>query len=365
MNSRTCRIGVALTLCTGACFQEVLPLSSDTEGLGSTNSTSSGDAPTSQDPTTSTSTTDEPDSTSTGTTALESSTGEQASGDASVCGNGVLEPGEECDVGEDNSNLGACTLGCKHAVCGDGTLWEGVEECDSGPGNAKEYGGCTPDCTLAARCGDGNLDLGFEECDLGDLNGSGTGVDGEAACTAGCRWLGRIVFVSSDAYSGALGGISGGDLKCRTLAMAAGLEKASSFRAWLSDSNASPSTRFKLLDLLDTPFILLDGRVIAADYNELVDLGPRTGISVTETAQVVFEAPVWTNTTAFGEVFSPTSHCSEWTSEVIEQKARFGINALELEEGLPWESWHADRYWTSYSTLSCTTPHRLYCFEDA
>ena len=366
MSSRTCRLGVVLTLGTGACFHEVLPLSSDTETSSSTSSTSPGDLPSTQDPTTTlTSTSSEPETTSAGTTSPNESSSTQTSDEFSMCGNGVLEPGEECDVGEDNSNLGACTLSCKHAVCGDGTLWEGVEECDWGAGNAKEYGGCTPDCTLAARCGDGNIDIGFEECDLGDLNGSGSGVDGEAACTAGCRWVGRLVFVSSEAYSGSLGGISGGDLKCRTLAMAAGIQNASSFRAWLSDSSSSPATRFKSLDVLDVPYILPDGRMLAADFNELIDLGPRTGISVTEMAQVVFEQPVWTNTTAFGEVFSATNHCSEWTAETIEQKSRFGINALELEDGPLWDTWHADRYWTSYSTLSCTTPRRLYCFEDA
>lgn len=368
MNSRTCRIGVALTLGTGACFHEVLPLSSDTESLGSTSSTSSGEVPTSQDPTTSTSastsTTDEPDSTSTGTTALESSTGQQTSEDAGVCGNSVLEPGEECDVGADNSNLGACTLGCKHAVCGDATVWQGVEECDWGAGNAKEYGGCTPDCTWAARCGDSNLDLGFEECDLGDLNGSGAGVDGEAACTAGCRWSGRIVFVTSETYTGALGGVSGADLKCRTLAMAAGLENALAFRAWLSDSDDSPTSRFQQDDLTEAPYIRLDGRIVAADFLELIELGPRTGIALTEKGETLFEQFVWTNTTAFGEVFNATNHCSEWTSESPQIKARFGLNALQIEDGPSWETWRADRGWTSYATDRCSFKIRLYCFEQ-
>lgn len=367
MNSRTCRIGIALTLGTGACFHEVLPLSSSTEGLGSTSSTSPGDVPPSQAPTTSTVTTGEPDptSTSTGTTAFESSTGEQTGDGAGMCGNGVLEPGEECDVGEDNSNLGACTLSCMHAVCGDGTLWEGVEECDWGPGNAKEYGGCTPDCTLAARCGDGNLDLGFEECDLGDLNGSGAGVDGEAACTSGCRWSGRIVFVSSKTYTGALGGISGADLKCRTLAVAAGLENAFAFRAWLSDSDESPESRFQQIDLTDAPYVRLDGRIVAADFSELIELGPRTGIALTEQGEAIFEGFVWTNTTAFGQTFSATNHCSEWSSEGPFLQAQFGVNAVELETGPLWDAWRTNRFWTSFASQECQTSRRLYCFEDA
>ena len=45
-----------------------------------------------------------------------------------LCGNGKLDPDEECDLGVGhNSNEGACTLMCKHAVCGDGLVWAGVE----------------------------------------------------------------------------------------------------------------------------------------------------------------------------------------------------------------------------------------------
>lgn len=365
MAPRTCRLGVLLTLGTGACYHVVLPETSDTEALTTTSSTSSSDLPPEEDPTTTgVSTMDETETTS-GSTAADESSGGQTSGSAGACGDGVLDVGEECDVGEDNSNLGACTLGCKHAVCGDGTLWEGVEECDFGPGNAKEYGGCALDCTWAARCGDGNLDPGFEECDLGELNGSDGGVDGEAACTAGCRWLGRIVFVTSEAYTGALGGLSGADLKCRNLANVAGLENASSFRAWLSDSDSSPGARFQQIDVAEAPYLRLDGRVIAADFTELVELGPRTGITLTETGEPLFEQYVWTNTTAFGEVFSAADHCSEWTSESPTLKARRGMNAVELEMGPLWDIWRMDRLWTSYASQECHVPRRLYCFEDA
>ena len=49
------------------------------------------------------------------------------------CGDGVLDPGEECDDGIDNSNANsdACRENCQEAFCGDGVVDTG-EECDDG-----------------------------------------------------------------------------------------------------------------------------------------------------------------------------------------------------------------------------------------
>src|SRR3954468_8304546 len=55
----------------------------------------------------------------------------------------------------------------------------------------------------------------------------------------------RTVFVTSQEYNGNLGGLQGADLKCRTLAMKAGLLATGSvYKAWLSDNTTSPSRRF-------------------------------------------------------------------------------------------------------------------------
>lgn len=102
------------------------------------------------------------------------------------CGNGVIEPGEDCDGvelgGQDCTDLGfvagelscdqSCQLdatACSDQLCGNGVL-EGEEECD---GNdlgdtdceALELGGgtpsCTGECTLdTSACGEG------ESCNL-------------------------------------------------------------------------------------------------------------------------------------------------------------------------------------------------------
>ena len=98
------------------------------------------------------------------------------------CGDGVLDFGEECDEGENNSNSGSCLVNCRKAVCGDGFLWEGVEECDDGPMNSDTApNACRTDCRLP-RCGDGVVDSG-EECDDGPMNSNTT----PNACRTDCR----------------------------------------------------------------------------------------------------------------------------------------------------------------------------------
>src|SRR4030042_4391531 len=45
-----------------------------------------------------------------------------------VCGNTVVETGEECDDGNSN-NTDSCLNNCTDAACGDGYVRGGVEQC--------------------------------------------------------------------------------------------------------------------------------------------------------------------------------------------------------------------------------------------
>ncbi len=97
------------------------------------------------------------------------------------CGDGELDPEEECDDGNDVDD-DACTNACAPAACGDGVLRAGVEPGDEGyevcdDGNDRDTDDCLSDCTEAA-CGDGFLNEGEEGCDDGNLR-DGDGCDGE------------------------------------------------------------------------------------------------------------------------------------------------------------------------------------------
>jgi predicted outer membrane repeat protein len=84
------------------------------------------------------------------------------------CGDGVLDTGERCDDGDENDDdlLGACRTDCTR--CGDGAIDpERGETCDDG--NDDDSDDCPASCQ-EAWCGDGFVRGGEEECDLGELN---------------------------------------------------------------------------------------------------------------------------------------------------------------------------------------------------
>jgi cysteine-rich repeat protein len=96
-----------------------------------------------------------------------------------LCGNGVVDPGEVCDWA-DPTNGNRCRTDCLHlATCGDHVIdsYAG-EQCDDG--NTTSGDGCSATCQIEA-CGNGILDPG-EVCDDGN-NASGDG------CSADCKSL--------------------------------------------------------------------------------------------------------------------------------------------------------------------------------
>lgn len=362
MTLRTCRIGlVGLALGT-SCTEEPLVSTTGTVGESTSGSPTSFAPP----PTISETTGDDPTSapTSTGTSSSGDLTSTTAAG-GPVCGDGVREGLEECDQGEANANTGECTLECKWADCGDGLVQQGVEQCDFGLGNDDSYDGCLPvTCQFGPRCGDGVLDVEHEICDRGELNGTGLTEDEFAPCSLACGFVGRLFFVTSQLFDGDLGGVSGADLKCHAAASKAGLAHSNKYRAWISDNFQSPATRFEQWDLAGVPLMLPGGRVISDDLLDLSDNGPHTGIARTELGDVAHTQFVWTNTSAFGEIFSIDDHCDGWLAAEQGIHARRGLNALAVEEGPEWDLWRAERWWTSYVSLACDQLARLYCVDD-
>lgn len=361
MYFRTWYFILVLLIVLAGCSGADAPGTSASESTGAPPSTGGPDEP---------STGDEPSPTTgsepTGEPATSSSSGEPGStGGEPFCGDGRIDPGEDCDLGLDNDEHAACTHLCTIATCGDGFQWAGQEACDLGIYNVGSYGGCTAACELAPRCSDGNLDEPHEACDYGDLNGDGVGVGDLGPCDDSCQFQGRTVFITSVTYTGDLGGLSGADLKCKNLAAAAGLADATLFRAWLSDGFNSPATRFEhVADISGNPYLLLDGRVVADTFSELVGSGPRTGLSITDLGETLTDVRAWTNTSAFGEVFVQVDHCGGWLSADNSEQARSGYNALAQEMGPTWETWKSQRYWTSFETVGCHNTLRLFCFED-
>ncbi len=91
-----------------------------------------------------------------------------------VCGNGLLDGGEQCDDGN-RTNEDACGNNCRVAICGD-AIRQPWEQCDDG--NRVNTDNCTDEC-IAAICGDG-IQQEAEQCD----DGNKIADDG---CTNTCR----------------------------------------------------------------------------------------------------------------------------------------------------------------------------------
>jgi cysteine-rich repeat protein len=95
-----------------------------------------------------------------------------------VCGDGVVQAGEQCDDGN-LVNGDGCNVTCVIELCGDGLVQAGLgEQCDDG--NSVNGDGCSTLCTSEV-CGDAVVqpNLG-EQCDDGNVvNGDG--------CNSTCR----------------------------------------------------------------------------------------------------------------------------------------------------------------------------------
>ena len=126
----------------------------------------------------------------------------------------------------------------------------------------------------------------------------------------------KLVFVTSQSFTGALGGRTGADAKCNALARAAG--HGGYFKAWLSDSTGSPATDFTH-DL--RPYIRVDGAQVAPDWPTLASpYSLNVPINVTEYGTILDSEPqgplVWTNSRLFGTELQTSSEltCGGWTT---------------------------------------------------
>ena len=161
--------------------------------------------------------------------------------------------------------------------------------------------------------------------------------------------LGRIVFVTSSTFTGALGGVSGGDQACSELATSAGL--TGTYRAWLSDgAGRSPSVTFTRTD---APFVMTSGVRLADHWADLTDGTINNAIVIDELGRQPDTVPVvWTGTEPSGQLASSSASCRGWS---------------DASSGVSGEIGVFDRIgagWSAARSAPCDQPGRLYCFEQ-
>jgi len=105
---------------------------------------------------------------------------------APICGNGTLEPPEECDDQNARDNDG-CTSTCllEIGICGDGIVQTLLgEQCEQSTHPSSLSYSCRNCLFLSLSCGDGVIDPG-EECDDGALNSTSPSANCRPNCHSG------------------------------------------------------------------------------------------------------------------------------------------------------------------------------------
>ena len=217
-----------------------------------------------------------------------------------------------------------CATGCctgKYGKCLQ-PAQQTVSQCGGG-GAVCKSAGC-PECTAERPCPTG-------EC----CSGAGT--------CGSC-----LAFVSSSLQNANLGGLAGADDICQKLASAAG--HPGTYLAWLSDSTASPSTRFTHAT---SPYVLADGTNVADSWADLTSGTLNHAINRSESNTVIPGSFVWTHTLPDGTAGGsfPNSTCVNWTAAPSNSFGNSG-------------SLKATAAWTSGSASNCSLPIRLYCFQQ-
>jgi hypothetical protein len=165
-----------------------------------------------------------------------------------------------------------------------------------------------------------------------------------------------LVFVTSQTFDGALGGIQGADDKCNAAAAVASL--AGTYVAWISDSATDAKDR-----ITDQGYITIAGDIVANSLTDLIDGTIGVPIDVDENRSSIIPGSgiftgVWTNTTPDGVNFEPfvgggRDACGDWTTNASDRSAAMG----RIDEtGVQWSG--------GGGTNPCNNQGRLYCFEQ-
>jgi len=301
----------------------------------------------------------------------------------STCGDGLVQAGaEECDLGDDNSDDGLCTTACSLAKCGDGLVHTDAEECDLGLANSDD-GACTLDCT-EARCGDEKVQEGFEECDLGDDPEDDPEVNDDDAyggcttqCTPGPRCGDGEVQAEEECDDGELPDLAICSKECTVLSRVIFV----SSELYLGDLGgvAGADTKCKALAatagllrpekfrawlsddqtspsawILDTEkrYQLPSGTVVADSWAKLTSGSLKTTISQTEMAVMLTEGALKSVWTGTLTDGSVASKtCAAWTSDDSGNGGTIGFTT------------HSDKNWTNIADQKCTGYGRIYCVE--
>jgi len=167
----------------------------------------------------------------------------------------------------------------------------------------------------------------------------------------------KYVFVTSIAYPGNLGGLTGADTICQGLADAADPAlPAGTYNAWLSSSTADAKDRVTLNQGNTFTYVNTGGIGISAGFAQLLDGDLGSSIRFDESSDpVAGVTDVWNGTGIDGMSFSGgTSFCEDWT---YQDDDKFGIYGSS-------QSVVADWTLLNVNGQHCENFKRLYCIQE-
>ena len=291
---------------------------------------------------------------------------------AGGCANGsVSDDGATGAAGGDAAPEGSATAseGGSRDDANQTASGEGGEDAgsDGGGNNLGDDSGenSVPDATsdavadastpLEASTGDAAADAGFDggtlrdaapPADAGCTTTTSCGI--QALCVSGICTASRRVFVSTERFTGNLGGTSGADGSCQSIAN--GAQLGGTWKAWVSDGTTSPSTRFTQASV---GYRLLDGTLLAANWTGLVGGALLHGIDLTEQRTTIPDSQVWTGTLSTGVAIG-TNVCNGFTS-----------SANGATQAVVGDTTRTDIGWSNATSQSCdANTLRIYCVEQ-
>ena len=316
--------------------------------------------------------------------ATDTSTGEAGCGDVRTDPNHCGRCGNRCAAGY-SCSAGSCTCASPKTTCGGAKADAGAEggveagadassDASTGGGpltcvdlsaDVNNCGACDKACTFSnavakctsGQCGVASCAAGFVDCDGNAANGCECPSD---SCLTAQKLCGKRVFTTSTTYDGNLGGLIGADAKCQARAVAAGLP--GTYKAWLSDSVASPSTRFAKATVA---YRLVDGTLIADNYAGLTSGTLSAPINKTESGTAAptstfcgtGKITVWTSTASTGlPQLTATNTCNNWTDSASTGGAQWGDGAVTTS------SW--SMFCSGGTCAGPTFVAALFCFQQ-
>ena len=281
-------------------------------------------------------------------------------------------------------NLGSCTNYPPGADCGFAKVCDGTGNCVCVSGYTDCNGYCVNLQTDDANCGSCNVacnqnsdcNQGNCECDSGyyDCNGPGDGSDSDGCessspCFLDCAGQDKCVFVSSQKYTGNLGGVTGAHQKCQNLAQTAGY--SGTYKAWIcgDDTSRDPEAEFTHYS---GQYELVNGVVVADSWADLTDGNLDAQIAIDETGAQVNQELVFTNVRIDGRCDGHACNCeypcnsgSGWNYAGANGCGGGGCGSdAGAEMG---NTYYLDSAWTEYSESysgACYGDYRIYCFEQ-